>query len=44
MRILDRGTSSIQDIVQIMLLNLIPQLLDIGVACTYLATAMQVGR
>lgn len=41
MRILDRGTSSIQDTVSIVLFNVIPQMVDIVVACTYLATRMQ---
>ncbi|GIL72034.1 hypothetical protein Vretimale_559 [Volvox reticuliferus] len=41
MRILDRGTSSIQDTVSIVLFNVIPQLIDIVVACTYLALKMQ---
>ncbi|KXZ43254.1 hypothetical protein GPECTOR_96g720 [Gonium pectorale] len=41
MRILDRGTSSIQDTVSIVLFNVIPQLIDIVVACTYLALRMQ---
>ncbi|GFR40170.1 hypothetical protein Agub_g727 [Astrephomene gubernaculifera] len=41
MRILDRGTSSIQDTVSIVLFNVIPQLIDIVVACTYLAVRMQ---
>ncbi|KAF6265156.1 hypothetical protein COO60DRAFT_1697984 [Scenedesmus sp. NREL 46B-D3] len=41
MRILDRGTSSIQDIVNIILFNVVPQMIDIVVACSYLATKMQ---
>ncbi|KAG2448895.1 hypothetical protein HYH02_006243 [Chlamydomonas schloesseri] len=41
MRILDRGTSSIQDTVSIVLFNVVPQLIDIVVACTYLAFKMQ---
>eukprot|EP00878_Enallax_costatus_P021099 GHUV01022330.1.p1 GENE.GHUV01022330.1~~GHUV01022330.1.p1 ORF type:complete len:415 (+),score=133.81 GHUV01022330.1:1421-2665(+) len=41
MRILDRGTSSIQDTVSIVLFNVIPQMIDVLVACTYLATRMQ---
>ncbi|KAG2501077.1 hypothetical protein HYH03_000896 [Edaphochlamys debaryana] len=41
MRILDRGTSSIQDTVSIVLFNVVPQLIDIVVACTYLALKLQ---
>ena len=41
MRILDRGTSSIQDTVSIVLFNVIPQCFDIVVACSYLAARMQ---
>jgi ATP-binding cassette subfamily B (MDR/TAP) protein 6 len=40
MRILDRGTSSIQDITTIALFNVLPQLLDVAGACTYLALMM----
>ncbi|KAG1666247.1 hypothetical protein FOA52_011549 [Chlamydomonas sp. UWO 241] len=41
MRVLDRGTSSIQDTVSIVLFNVLPQIADIVVACTYLALKMQ---
>mmetsp|Transcript_18402 Transcript_18402/g.51583 ORF Transcript_18402/g.51583 Transcript_18402/m.51583 type:complete len:1155 (+) Transcript_18402:140-3604(+) len=41
MRILDRGTTSIQDTVEIVMFNVLPQLVDIVAACTYLAAAMQ---
>ena len=37
MRILDRGTSAIQDVVAVILFNVFPQILDIIGACTYLA-------
>ncbi|KAF8055403.1 Abcb6 [Scenedesmus sp. PABB004] len=40
MRILDRGTSSIQDTVEVVLFNVLPQLVDIAVAVAYLAAAM----
>jgi ABC-type transport system involved in Fe-S cluster assembly fused permease/ATPase subunit len=36
------GTSSIQDMVSIVLFNVIPQMADIFVACTYLLLATQV--
>lgn len=42
MRILDRGTSSIQDSVAIVLFNVIPQMADILVAVMYLGLYMQV--
>lgn len=41
MRILDRGTSSIQDTVSIVLFNVIPQTIDIVVAVAYLASRME---
>ncbi|GFH15036.1 uncharacterized protein HaLaN_11192, partial [Haematococcus lacustris] len=41
MRILDRGTTAIQDMVSIVLFNVLPQLLDVGLATVYLATAME---
>ena len=43
MRILDRGTTAIQDTVEVVMFNVLPQLVDIVAACSYLAAAMQVG-
>jgi ABC-type transport system involved in Fe-S cluster assembly fused permease/ATPase subunit len=42
MRILDRGTSSVQDMVAIVLFNILPQIADIIIACTYIAAALEV--
>ncbi|GAX77428.1 hypothetical protein CEUSTIGMA_g4873.t1 [Chlamydomonas eustigma] len=41
MRILERGTTSIQDTVSIVLFNVLPQVADIVVACVYLAVKME---
>ncbi|KAI8474748.1 MAG: ABC transporter type 1, transmembrane domain-containing protein [Monoraphidium minutum] len=41
MRILDRGTTSIQDTVSIVLFNVLPSMVDIIVACSYLAGRME---
>ncbi len=42
MRILDRGTSSIQTIMAVVIFNVVPQLVDICTACIYMATALEV--
>ncbi|KAK9811422.1 hypothetical protein WJX72_003723 [[Myrmecia] bisecta] len=41
MRILDRGTSSIQTILAVVLFNVVPQVIDIVAACIYMASALQ---
>ncbi|KAL4854966.1 ATP-binding cassette sub-family B member 6 [Chlorella vulgaris] len=41
MRVLDRGTSSIQDVMQVMLFNIGPQVLDVAAACTFIALKLQ---
>lgn len=41
MRILDRGTSSIQDVMQVVLFNVGPQVLDVVAACTFMALRLQ---
>ncbi|PSC68384.1 ATP-binding cassette sub-family B member mitochondrial [Micractinium conductrix] len=41
MRILDRGTSSIQDVMSVVLFSVIPQLVDVLAACTYMAARLQ---
>lgn len=41
MRILDRGTSSIQDVMEVVLFSLLPQLVDVAVACAYMAARLQ---
>ena len=41
MRILDRGTSSIQDVMTVLLFNVLPQLADVLAACVYMALKLQ---
>ncbi|KAL4429585.1 hypothetical protein ABPG77_008634 [Micractinium sp. CCAP 211/92] len=41
MRILDRGTSSIQDVMSVVLFSVLPQLVDVLVACAYMALKLQ---
>ncbi|KAL4458403.1 hypothetical protein ABPG75_013268 [Micractinium tetrahymenae] len=41
MRILDRGTSSIQDVMSVVLFSVLPQLVDVLVACLYMALKLQ---
>jgi ATP-binding cassette, subfamily B (MDR/TAP), member 6 len=43
MRILERGTNSVQDMVAIVLFNIVPQIFDIIIACAYIAAKLQVG-
>lgn len=41
LRVLDRGTSSIQDIMSVVLFNVVPQAVDVAAACAYMAVALQ---
>ena len=41
MRILDRGTSSIQDVMTVLLFNVLPQLADVLAACIFMAIKLQ---
>ncbi|EFN54392.1 hypothetical protein CHLNCDRAFT_25066 [Chlorella variabilis] len=41
MRVLDRGTSSIQDVMQAVLFNIGPQILDMIAACMFMAIKLQ---
>lgn len=42
MRILERGTSSVQDMVAVVLFNILPQVADIIIACIYIAAHLEV--
>ncbi len=41
MRVMDRGTSSIQSILSTVLFNIVPQMFDILAACVYIASALE---
>lgn len=41
MRVLDRGTSSVQDVMSVCLFNVVPQLVDVVAACAFIALRLQ---
>ena len=41
MRVMDRGTGSLQSILSTVLFNIVPQMFDILAACVYIASALE---
>ena len=41
MRVMDRGTGSIQSILSTVLFNIVPQMFDILAACIYIASVLE---